>query len=128
MRIINNVSNVSTEVGGVPTNFPSNNVQTLINDPVTPTCCNTTICIFYDFCNDCYFNPCDFVIDDLPCFPEEIGCHKRKPCRRHCNCRNFNHRCFNCRNCNFDCRDFNFGCKKCQDFHCNKCGRKFFKF
>lgn len=123
MRIINNVSNVSTEEGGVPTNFPSNNVQTLINDPVTPTCCNTTICIFYDFCNDCYFNPCDFIIDDLPCFPEEIGCHNRKPCRR-----NINHRCFNCKNCNFDCRDFNFGCKRCKDFHCNKCGRKFFKF
>lgn len=91
MRIINNTSSVSAEFLGIPSNFVSNNVQTIVNDPIVPQCdCN--ICIFFDFCSGCYFNPCDNV-REMPCnsFPEPINnCENRFDrnrgnCNGHCN-------------------------------------------
>ena len=79
MKIISNISNVSANFAERPFNFQSNNVQTIINDPIVPQC-NCNICIFYDFCSGCYFNPCDNIIfyNCMP-FPQPINhCFKRR--------------------------------------------------
>ena len=102
MRIINNTSNVSAEFEGLPANFTSNNVQTIINDPVIPECkCN--VCIFFDFCSGCYYNPCDFVRFDNSCpFPEPMGItfERGQNCKNRCShcCHKYlRRRCSNCR-------------------------------
>lgn len=104
MRIINNASNVSAKFQGLPSNFVSNNVQTIVNDPVIPEC-KCDVCIFFDFCSGCYFNPCDFKREEnCNSFPEPIeDCFDRFKDNRNCNCR--------CCKCNFR-RNRNNFCKR----------------
>ena len=97
---IGNLNVNQVKFGGLPANFVSNNVQTIINDPVIPQC-KCDICIFLDFCSGCFFNPCDFVrFDNSMPFPPPIDYFD--DCQRSCfgDCQRENrfckcHRCCN---------------------------------